>query len=69
MLRKPLAVMKAKVQAVIDGEDDDEYKYMIYSAHDDTITNMLRFLGVDFDWIPFSATVTFELAYSAKCVQ
>lgn len=40
---------------------------MIYSAHDDQMTNMLTFLGVDFYWVPFAATVTYELKYSANC--
>jgi len=42
---------------------------MIYSAHDDQITNMLNFLGPDYDWIPYAATVTFELKYSVKCLE
>ena len=29
---------------------------------------MLNFLGVDYYWIPFAATVTYELKYSAKCL-
>ena len=40
---------------------------MIYSAHDDQITNMLNFLGPDYHWIPYASTVTFELKPSS-CV-
>jgi len=29
---------------------------------------MLNFLGVDYYWIPFAATVTYELKYSASCM-
>lgn len=29
---------------------------------------MLNFLGVDYYWIPFAATVTYELKYSASCL-
>lgn len=64
-----MKVMAAKMKAAVEGTQNDDYKFMIYSAHDDTITNMLRFLDVDFDWIPFAATVTFELRYSAKCLE
>ena len=42
---------------------------MIYSAHDNNIISMLSFLGVDFDWIPFAATVVFEFKYSAECLE
>ena len=68
-LRYPMAVMTGAVMGVILDLPGDVFKYMIYSAHDDSITNMLRFLGKDFDWIPFAATVTFEVKYSEKCVK
>jgi len=42
---------------------------MIYSAHDDSVVNVLRFFGLDFDWIPFASTVTLELKYSRKCLE
>lgn len=29
---------------------------------------MRNFLGVKYHWIPYAATVTFELKYSAKCL-
>ena len=29
---------------------------------------MLNFLGVDYYWVPYASTVTFELKYSASCL-
>jgi len=29
---------------------------------------MLNFLGVDYYWIPYASTVTFELKYSVSCL-
>jgi len=37
---------------------------MLYSAHDDTVLNLLRLFKVDFDWIPFAANIIIELKYS-----
>lgn len=64
-----MAVMMGKVMGIILSLPDTVFKYMIYSAHDDSVLNMLRFLGQDFDWIPFAATVTFEVKYSESCVK
>ena len=47
---------------------ESEVKFMIYSAHDDQVTNMLTFLGSDFYFVPYAATVTFELKYSVQCL-
>ena len=65
LLRKPIDIMEQKVSAIVKGEEVSDVKYVLYSAHDDQVTNMLNFLGVDYYWIPFAATVTFELKYSA----
>mmetsp|Transcript_34044 Transcript_34044/g.42009 ORF Transcript_34044/g.42009 Transcript_34044/m.42009 type:complete len:115 (+) Transcript_34044:891-1235(+) len=69
LLNWPMDLMKEKVQNLVEQKADKTYKYVIYSAHDDTVLNMLRFLKVDFDWIPFASTVTFELKYSEKCYE
>ena len=47
----------------------DAYKYVVYSAHDENVLNLLRFFKIDFDWVPFAASVTIELKYSDKCVK
>lgn len=70
ILRKPISVMKDKVAANLGQQDDSsELKFMIYSAHDDQVTNMLNFLAVDYFWVPYASTVTFELKYSASCLE
>ena len=43
-------------------------KYVVYSAHDDQVSAMLNFLDIDYCWIPFASTITFELKYSARCL-
>jgi len=66
----PVAYMNLKMQGIISGEPNTELpKYILYSAHDDSVLNLLRFLGIDFDWIPFASTVTIELKYSEKLVR
>ena len=64
--------MSDKVNSLLSAEKSSltsPLNYIIYSAHDDQIINMLNFLGVDFDWVPYAATVTFELKYSARCLE
>lgn len=41
---------------------------MIYSAHDDQISEMWDFLQLDYLWIDYASTVTFELFSSASCL-
>jgi len=50
ILRKPISVMEKKVASLLSNEDHvtaSSLKYLIYSAHDDQVTNMLNFLGQD----------------------
>lgn len=68
ILRKPLKEMQTKVNDLLAGNQTTDLKYMIYSAHDDQIVNMLNFLEADFKWVPFASTVTFELKYQASCL-
>ena len=60
--------MAKKIQTIWSGAEDTEVKYMIYSAHDDTVLNLLRFFKVDFDWVPFASNVVIEMKYSQQCV-
>ena len=73
MLRKPLSLMKEKVDLALGFDETNQtkknLKFMIYSAHDTQIVNMMVFLQKDFKWAPYASTVTFELKYSAKCVK
>ena len=72
MLRKPLSLMKEKVD-MLSGLNETNttkknLKFMIYSAHDTQVVNMMDFLQKDFKWVPYASTVTFELKFSVKCV-
>ena len=68
-MKLPFYLMVLKeVHAVHGNFDDDNFKYVVYSAHDDTVLNLLRFFDLDYDWIPFASTLTFELKYSEQCL-
>ena len=60
--------MKAKVSDLLADEKPSDLKFMIFSAHDDQVTNMLNFLATDYYWVPYASTVTFELKYSVSCL-
>jgi len=78
MLRKPLAIMKSKVGDMLGKEivtegvnlnsSEAELKFVMYSAHDTQVVNMMGFLQKDFDWVGYASTVLFELKYSEECV-
>ena len=77
IMRKPIREMRGKVStmlgdmATVDAAEiytASDLKYMIYSAHDDQVNNMLAWLRVNYFWIPFASQVTFELKYSASCL-
>lgn len=69
LLRKPILEMRQKVATLLKGGKAGGLKFMIYSAHDDQVINMLNFLAADFFWVPYSSTVTFELKYSVSCLE
>lgn len=68
MLRKPLAVMKEKINQMLANDVEIPLKYMIYSAHDTQVVNMMDFLQKDYFYTPFASTVIFELKYSESCL-
>lgn len=69
MLRKPLKLMQSKIDVVLGTKPHGcPLKFVIYSAHDTQVVNMMDFLQKDFDWVPYASQVVFELKYSAKCV-
>jgi len=76
MLRKPIGIMKQKVSSILsqnsESQNDDKKqvpaKFMVYSAHDTQIVNMMAFLQKDFYYTPFSSNVIFELKYSQQCL-
>ena len=78
MMRKPLLHMKhkvaeatgAKLETLADLHYDPRLKYMIYSAHDDQVTDMMWWLNEnDYDWeaVRFSPQVVFELSHETTC--
>ena len=69
-MRKPLDIMMRKIDNKLGGNRiASDIKYMIYSAHDDSIINMLNFLEADYFWIQYASTVPYELLYKASCLE
>lgn len=75
ILRKPMKLMKYKVANILGVEgipslsdEEKDLKFVMYSAHDTQIVNMMDFLQKDFPWTPYASTVIFELKYSEKCL-
>ena len=68
MLRKPLKLMQNKVESFLADQSDDDLKFLIYSAHDTQVVNMMDFLQENYFYTPFSSTVIFELKYSPQCL-
>lgn len=56
--------MENKVASMLGSDIASSIKYVIYSAHDDQLTSTRNFLGIEYDWIPYASTITFELKYS-----
>ena len=56
--------MENKVASMLGSDITSSIKYVIYSAHDDQLTSTRNFLGIEYDWIPYASTITFELKYS-----
>jgi len=84
MMRRPMDIMQYKVDQLLHGSANstsdpsdpidvskDKIKYMIYSAHDDQIDNMMVWLNatnIDFYTILFASQVQFELTYDVDCI-
>lgn len=72
ILRKPLALMQTHVDAMLGREGaadrEEALKFVMYSAHDTQVVNMMDFLAKDLYWTPYASTVIFELKYSASCL-
>jgi len=71
LMRKPLQVMRAKVEALFKGDSYlDNLKMMIYSAHDTQVQNLLTWLAPtnrEEDAVVFASQVIFELHYDDEC--
>jgi len=64
--------MQNRVDAIL-GKDADEtpLRYMIYSAHDDQISNLVEWLhstNIKQDYVLYASQVVFELRYDSDCV-
>lgn len=72
MFERPLAEMQRRVDELLGyREAGSPLRYMIYSAHDDQIANVMEWLpatNVRQDTILFAANVFFELAYDENCL-
>ena len=70
MLRKPLSSMQNAIDKVLGKfiPTNDALKFVIYSAHDTQVVNMMNFLKKDYDFTPYASTVVFEVKYSANCL-
>lgn len=72
LLRKPLGFMQAKVDSLTKGSPESPLKFMIYSAHDTQVDNMMVFLEQNktaIPYIPYASQVIFELTYSQHCLE
>ena len=72
MMRVPLIKMEERIADILGGNSTSKLRYLIYSAHDDQISNMFEWLhpvNVALDYVIFASTITFELMYSELCVQ
>ena len=76
MLRKPIEIMKAKVDAMLGIKNLppqwSDLKYIIYSAHDTQVDNMEVWLNPNdyqMNFIKFASSIFYELKYSESCLQ
>ncbi|CDW85891.1 histidine acid phosphatase family protein [Stylonychia lemnae] len=71
-LSKPIQSMKNRIQEILSGnQSKDTLRYIVYSGHDDTISNLLVFLNpvnFYFEAVPYCSQVYFELYYDEDCV-
>jgi hypothetical protein len=72
MMRKPLAYIKQKVDQLLGlATTSTPLKYMVYSAHDDQVDNMMVWLNptnYEMNFVLFASSVFFELSYSKNCI-
>ena len=65
-LHKLIKIMKKKIEKNDPNYMSNDYpKFLLYSAHDDTLTQMQIFLNINFnigkEWVPFASNQIFEL--------
>ena len=78
LFRKPLWEMRHKVSCLtqnncsdFDGEEASNLKYLIYSAHDDQLVNVWKYLApnnLQEDWADFASNMQLELFANDDCL-
>jgi len=76
MMRKPMQAMQYKVDQLLGrngffSDQLEDLKYMIYSGHDDQISNHEYWLNptnYELLFVPFASQITYELKYDDTCV-
>jgi hypothetical protein len=72
-LSRPLRTMSERADDILAGRDtSNSLRYILYSAHDDQVCNLLLFLdpvGLDFQEVPYVSTVYMELFYDEDCIK
>ena len=70
--RKPIQAMHQRVTEILaNSSDPDTLRYMVYSAHDVQVANVLQWLQpVDFEVVdvPYVSNFHFELKYDETCL-
>lgn len=73
MLRFPLQAMHQRIFDITGGDKSrDTLRYVIYSAHDVQVGNILEWLRPMDDYYPeveYSSAIIFELYYDTKCME
>ena len=68
VMRKPLELMEQRVDEIMGRvKETSEVRYMIYSAHDEQISNMVEYMhptNIEQDYIKYAAQVVFELHFT-----
>jgi hypothetical protein len=71
IMSKPMSEMQSKVESLLAKNQVSQLKYIIYSAHDDNIANIMKWmhpLDVQMDYVLFASQVVFELKYDSGCL-
>ncbi len=71
IMSKPMSEMQSKVESLLAKTPVSQLKYIIYSAHDDNIANIMKWmhpLDVQMDYVLFASQVVFELRYDSGCL-
>ena len=70
IMSKPMFEMQSKVDSLLAKTPVSPLKYIIYSAHDDNILNIMKWMhpiDVEMDYSVFASQVVFELKYDSAC--